>query len=379
MEQLDLFELIYPRYFLPKKPRIFEAFAGIGCQRLAFKKLSVEVESVGISEIDKFAIQSYQAIHGSVKNFGDISNIKGQDLPNIDVFTYSFPCTDLSKAGKQQGLIGTRSGLVYEVIRILKECKESDNLPRLLIMENVVDLVSKKFIRHFQEIQTEIEKLGYLNYTSVLNAKNYGVAQTRERVFMISIMGEYAYKFPKSKKLEKTLKDYLEDIVDKKYLLSEKMILTLQDNANRNGYIRSEKFKPHFLNSKYAFAIKTSGGHKNMDNFIVVKTKNKVGYSIGQDGDGINMDRPHQKNGVIQKQISPTLKTQKQIGRFVKGEIRRLTPLESWRLMGIDDEDFWKAKKSGISDTQLYKQAGNGIVVDVFASLLEPMIEKLVE
>lgn len=217
---MDIYELLNERYVLPNKVRLFEAFSGIGCQRMAFDRLGIDYESVGISEIDKYAIQSYMAIHGDTKNFGSICDIKGTDLPQIDVFTWSFPCTDLSKAGKQKGLYGTRSGLVYEVLRIMQECKLNGNLPKVLIMENVVDLVQSKFIREFQDIQLELEQIGYTNYTHKLNAKDYGVAQNRDRVFMVSILGEYYYEFPQPIKLEKRLKDYLEDNVDEKYYLS---------------------------------------------------------------------------------------------------------------------------------------------------------------
>ena len=141
MDQLNILELLNKSYKLPKKVKLFEAFAGIGCQHMAFNRLGIEVEVVGISEIDKYAIASYNAIHGQTKNWGSICDIKGADLPEIDVFTWSFPCTDLSKAGKQNGLQGgTRSGLVYEVLRILHE---ATNKPKVLIMENVVDVFAE--------------------------------------------------------------------------------------------------------------------------------------------------------------------------------------------------------------------------------------------
>ena len=143
------------------------------------------------------------------------------EIPPCDIFTWSFPCTDLSKAGKQKGLSGTRSGLGPEVIRLLEATKDK---PKVLLMENVPDLLSPKFRDGWQEIYNEIESLGYTNYVEVLNAKNYGVAQNRDRVFMVSILGEYAYEFPKPIELTKRLKDYLEDEVDEKYYLSDKTI-----------------------------------------------------------------------------------------------------------------------------------------------------------
>ena len=388
---------------------------GIGCQALAFNKLGIEYVNVGISEIDKYALKSYEAIHGNLNNFGSICDMKGSDLPQIDVFTYSFPCTDLSKAGKQKGLGDTRSGLVYEVLRILKEAKEFNNLPKVLIMENVVDLVQVKFIRQFQEIQKELEDLGYTNYTETLNAKDYGVAQNRDRVFMISILGDYYYEFPNPIKLEKRLKDYLEDEVDEKYYLSNNILNCFTDMTNRNGFIRGDRFNPHNIEeSKYAFAITTMTGNRVTDNFIKVKEATEQGWAEAYEGDSINLEHPNSKTrrGRVGRQVSQTLTTATQIGvvehsglylhdseafhkddlpgmsRCLKANkhdagvndglrIRKLTPLECWRLMGIDDDNFHKAKASGVSNSQLYKQAGNGIVVDVFASILSTMKGKI--
>ena len=159
-------------------------------------KLGIEYINVGISEIDKYALQSYEAIHGNLNNFGSITDIKGKDLPQIDVFTYSFPCTDLSKAGTQKGMSkNTRSGLVYEVLRILHEAKEVDNLPKVLIMENVVDLVQVKFIRQFQEIQLELEEMGYDVRSSILNTKDYGIPQNRERLWIFAFKGKLPNNF----------------------------------------------------------------------------------------------------------------------------------------------------------------------------------------
>lgn len=231
-------------------------------------------------------------------------------MPQIDVFTWSFPCTDLSKAGKQKGLTNTRSGLVYEVLRILQECKVSGNLPKVLIMENVVDLVQSKFIREFQEIQVELEQLGYTNYTQTLNAKDYGVAQNRDRVFMVSILGNYYYEFPQKIKLEKRLKDYLESEVDEKYYLSDAMLKCFTDMTNRNGLVRGDRFNPHNEEtSKYAFAITTMAGNRATDNFIEIPEDTKQGYAKAYDGDGVYINRPHQKRGVVQNQMIQTLKT----------------------------------------------------------------------
>ena len=235
-----MFELTKDRFLFPKDYpiKLFEAFSGIGCQRMGMNKYGLPYESVGISEIDKYALMSYEAIHGDCKNYGDIYKIKGKDLPPIDLFTFSFPCTDISKAGKQKGLDGTRSGSVYQVIRILKELKELGRLPKVLLMENVPDIFQKLFIKEFNtEIQLPLSEMGYTNYTECLNSKNYGVAQNRNRAFMVSVLGDYYYEFPKQFALEKKLKDYLEDDVDERYYVSSEVLKTFKKGSSDDGMV----------------------------------------------------------------------------------------------------------------------------------------------
>lgn len=148
--------------------KVIELFSGIGAFRKALERLNIEHEVIGISEIDKFAIQSYNAIYGDTYNFGDISKI--DKLPYCDLLTYGFPCQDISVAGLQKGIEkGTRSGLLYEVQRLLKEYKNNNELPKYLIMENVKNLVGKKFKTKFDEWLDYLESLGYTNYWKVLN------------------------------------------------------------------------------------------------------------------------------------------------------------------------------------------------------------------
>lgn len=222
---MDLFSYEKPIYKLPPTVRLFEAFSGIGTQAMALKRLT-NVQHIGFSEIDKYAISAYKAIHGDVPNYGDIT--KMIEIPPCDVFTWSFPCTDLSKAGKQKGLQGTRSGLGFEVIRLLHATKDK---PKVLLMENVPDLLSPKFREGWHEMYNEIESLGYINYVEVLNAKNYGVAQNRERVFMISILGDYTYSFPKPFELTTRLLDYLEEEVEESYFLSSEQIKRINEST----------------------------------------------------------------------------------------------------------------------------------------------------
>ena len=156
--------------------KVIEAFAGVGSQRMALRNLGIEHEVVGIFDIDKYALISYEAVHGECPNLGDISKIDVKDIPDHDLFTYSFPCQDLSIAGKQKGMIRgvTRSGLLYECEKIIEHCR-----PKYLLMENVKNLVGKKFKVQFDEWLKFLEDLGYTNYWKVLNAKDYGVPQNR--------------------------------------------------------------------------------------------------------------------------------------------------------------------------------------------------------
>lgn len=211
---------------------INELFSGIGAQVAALKRNGVKFKVVGISEIDKYAIKSYEAINGKTRNYGDISKVESLDY--ADLWTYSFPCTDISLAGKQMGLTDetgkqTRSGLLFEVERLLRKSIEDGTQPKYLLLENVKNLVGKKFKPEFDKWLLTLEELGYNNYWKVLNAKDYGVPQNRERVFVVSIRKDVdtqGYTFPEPFKLERRLKDVLETNVDEKYYLKQDLVKT---------------------------------------------------------------------------------------------------------------------------------------------------------
>lgn len=217
-----------------KKPiRLIELFAGIGAQAKALENLGVPFEHYRICEFDKFAVKSYNAVHGTNFETSDITKIHAEDLAVVDtdqfcyILTYSFPCTDLSKAGKQAGMSresGTRSGLLWEVERLLKEMTE---LPQILLMENVPDVVSPRFIKDFAEWVSFLDGLGYTSKWDVLNAKNYGIPQNRDRCFMVSWLGDFYYDFPDPIPLKLRLKDMLEDSVDEKYYLPDAKVSEL--------------------------------------------------------------------------------------------------------------------------------------------------------
>lgn len=366
---------------------LFEAFSGIGTQHMALKRLGIKVNIVGISEIDKFALKSYNAIHGKSKNYGAIGEF---DLPpNVDLMTWSFPCQDISLAGNQKGMIdGSRSNYGYVFLDSVKKLSYQ-NRPKVLLMENVKALISETFKDDFKEILERLIDMGYENHWDVLNASHFGIPQPRERVFVVSILGGGYYNFPSKRKLKTRLQDYLEYDVDEKYYLSDKQLASLsganQTKKQRMQYDRSKVFKPIYNLDKLNRTI-TTKPDRPTSNFIVIPEATVKGFKKAYEGDGIYINRPHQKRGVVQKGMIPTLKTSvNDLGVVVKEKtindknkvyklrVRKLTPLESWRLMGISDDDFNKAKNANISDSQLYKQAGNAIVVDVLVAIFKQM------
>lgn len=217
------------------KIRVFEAFSGYGSQAIAAKRLQrdypdeVEFEFVGTSEIEPNAIKAYAAIHGDTPNYGDISTIDWARVPDFDLLTYSFPCTDISNAGKQAGFSEgseTRSSLLWECEKAIREKR-----PKYLLMENVRALVQKKFIPDFRRWLELLESYGYANFWQVLNAKDFGVAQNRERVFMVSILRTTdnpnpTYTFPNGFPLDKCVEDYMVDAeeIDENYFIDQERV-----------------------------------------------------------------------------------------------------------------------------------------------------------
>ena len=247
MNMFDFLQQEVPEMRIDRKIRLIELFGGIGSQAMALRDLGADFEHYKVVEFDKYAIKSYNAIHGTDFEPMDITKIIGSDLGITDtdkycyIMTYSFPCQDLSVAGKQKGMqkgSGTRSGLLWEVERLLNEV---ENLPQVLLMENVPQVHSKANMPDFQKWIDFLESKGYSNYWQDLNAKNYGVAQNRNRCFMVSILGDYTYDFPNPIPLKKTMKDYLEDEVDEKYYINnekaQKLIQKLIDNGTLENTI----------------------------------------------------------------------------------------------------------------------------------------------
>ena len=205
--------------------KVLSLFSGIGAFEKALENLGIKFELVGFSEIDKYASASYCAIHevSADKNLGDITKIDESTLPkDIDLITYGFPCQDISLAGKQKGLFNedgtqTRSGLFFEALRIIEGTK-----PKFAIAENVKNLTGTRFKEQFKTVLQSLENAGYVNYWQVLNAKDFGIPQNRERVFIISIRKDIdiGYEFPEKQELKLRLKDLLEEKVDEKYYIT---------------------------------------------------------------------------------------------------------------------------------------------------------------
>ena len=312
------------------KLRVLENFAGIGTQRMALENLGIEHEVVGITEIDKFAIKSYEAVHGEVNNLGDISLVDPNDVPDHDLFTYSFPCQDISVAGKGKGFekgAGTRSGLLWECEKVIRAKK-----PKYLLMENVKNLVSKKFLPGFEEWLTALEELGYTNYWQVLNAKDYGIPQNRERVFCVSILGEHEpYEFPEKETLELRLKDILEHEVDEKFYLdndkAKQLIATVSEKYDINETTPTDgglkKPQPKEVANTILARYDAGISNQQSSGTMVIEPKaERIGGIFDKDGER------HQAGAVWDKeQLAPTLDTMqggwRQPSVFIKNNTKR--------------------------------------------------------
>lgn len=215
------------KYKITKPIRLIELFGGVGSQAMALKNIGINFEHYRLVEFDKYPIASYNAIHETDFKPTDITKVNAADLGIVEtdkyeyIITYSFPCQDLSTIGKGKGMSkgsGTRSGLLWEVERLLNEC---DELPQILLMENVPLVIGKKNIKDFEQWQLFLKNKGYKNFTKILNAKDFGIPQSRKRCFMVSVLGDYEYEFPKEQPLTLRMQDLLEDEdkIDKRFYL----------------------------------------------------------------------------------------------------------------------------------------------------------------
>lgn len=354
-----------------KPYRVTELFSGIGAQRMALMEKGIPHEVVGTSEIDKYAIRSYEAIYGDNPNLGDITKVGS--IPDTDILTYSFPCTDLSVANpKKKGMAkgaDSRSSLIWEVERLLEDAKMRDALPEWLIMENVPAVFSKKNKADFAEWVAYLESLGYTSRWGTLNAKDFGTPQNRKRAYMLSHLGGDCPDLPVGPGSVSVLGDVLESDVPDKYFLSDARMKGLEKSTKKqkakgNGF----RFEP-VSRDGIAHTVTTRAGSRKTDNFVY-DSCHQVGVLEGVKGFD-SLKRVYAPDG-----LSPTCVTGGGGNVLPKitldgKRVRKLTPRETWRLQGFPDWAFDRARGAGLSDSQLYHQSGNSIAVPVMGAIME--------
>ena len=468
--QMSLFDGSMPLK-ITKPVRLIELFAGIGSQAKALQRLGVKFEQHRVCEFDEYAVTSYNAIHNTDVKSSDIQDWRGADLGIVDtdkydyLLTYSFPCTDLSLAGRQGGMSensGTRSSLLWEVKRLLME---TEILPQILIMENVPEVVGAKNKKDFYKWVNFLEELGYKSKWQILNSKDYKVPQNRDRCFMVSWLGDYYYDFPKPQPLDKVLRDLLQpqEEIAPKFYLSEKGVqyvmrregkytqvldenspiahsaITAVGNANWTGnFIKCEQVatlsggkrdKMHKSSRRVYSADglsptvttvvsgnsepkvctepilvggygekKSNGGTQwyqqdriySADSVAMAHCatlpKGSYSYYVGDDLKVYDMYNAKEIDNKVVGTITAGVSHQGS-GTFCvkdgKSPIRKLTQKECWRLMDFDDADYEKAraalnekfyKGKDRSGSQLYRQAGNSIVVNCLVQIIKEML-----
>ena len=363
-------------YKIAKPVRLIELFAGIGSQAKALELLGVDFEHWKVCEFDDYAMKSYNAVHNTNFKTSDIQNLTASDLEIKDkdkyeyIMTYSYPCTDISIAGKKEGMernSGTRSSLLWEVERLLKEC---DNKPQILLMENVRECHNGKNAPLFFEWTSFLRSIGYKNFYTDMDAKNYGIPQTRKRCFMLSILDENAYyEFPQACGLNYSVKEFLEDKVDKKYYVKEETALPLIKKMEKEcpsatiiddtyGFDNSEvRYFPDVCPTLRA-------AKANLKCIVAMRGRNSD--SLNQTP-GTSTEQRLEKNKTNCCNTITTVQKDNLI--FENKQLRNLTPKEVWRLFGFEDKDVEKASEF-VPDTQLYKQGGNCIVVNCLVAIL---------
>ena len=384
--------------------KVLSLFSGIGAFEKALTNLNIPYELVGFSEIDKYASVSYCAIHNVSPhlNLGDITQIDENSLPkDIDLITYGFPCQDISMAGNQKGFFNednskTRSGLFFDALRIIEATQ-----PKIAIAENVKALTYKNFSKEFELVKQGLDEAGYNNYYQVMNGRNYGIPQNRERVFIVSIRKDIdngSFKFPSPIELPITLKDLLEENVDEKYFLTKEQVEKIKTSTyNQNKTRVQEKDWCDTLCARDFRAPKcVKVADFRYDEGLRIRKNNLSPTFTRSLGQATLSGQPliigsSQKNACINTEgISPCLTSSMGSGggnvpiHNYQTRIRKLTPTESFKLMGFTKEDCDKAraklnetfyKGSDRANSQLYKQAGNSIIVNVVEFLLQSIIK----
>lgn len=321
--------------------RVFEAFAGIGAPRKALMNLGVNFEVIYTSEINSDAITAYSKLYGENNNLGDISKIDESKLEDFDLFVAGFPCQDISHNGKQLGMKeGTRSGLVWDAIRIIDKKR-----PRYVVFENVRNLLNNKFKEDLDKIIVDLTSMGYIVKHELLNAKNFGIAQNRERVFIVASL-EQDFNIP---------------------LKSERKLVTLHDILidDHCDNIR-EDIKTRIMNEAINDNVRNAIPEEPTSIELKVKCLNTKNIYDKQPS---QQYRVYSKNGLM-----TTLSAQLN-GRYnvisSQGFIRKITPKESLLIQCFDQEDYNKIQDM---DTKIYKLAGNSIPVFMLEEIFKELI-----
>ena len=391
--------------------KLLSLFSGIGAFETALRRGGHEYQLIGYCEIDKYAANAYSQIHGVSENYNlvDVTKVNTVLMDDVDLITYGFPCQDISAAGKQRGFEDkdgnrTRSGLFFEALRIIEETR-----PLYAIAENVKALTSKKFEKEFKTVLDSLDGAGYNNYWAVLNAKDYGIPQNRERVFIVSIRKDIdkgGFKFPEKMPLNICVKDILENNVDEKYYINtekaRQLIKKLLDKNRITGVEVCDATvnAPNVRDISNAIISRYDAGISNQRSWGTAVIEPLKILQIGNllPDAGRKFTNPQTGRVYDPDGLAPTLNTMQGGGREPKiiephankivrtstigkhetddvhesYRIRKLTPRECFRLMGFTDAEFDRIK--GVSNTQLYKQAGNSIVVNVLEAIFNRLL-----
>lgn len=349
-------------------------FSGIGSPEQAIKNLGLEHEVVFACDFDEYAKTTYLANHKCKTFYNDITKRNHSEVEQLDLYIAGFPCQAFSIAGKRKGFEEARGTLFFNVAEFIKE-----NKPKTFILENVKGLLSHDNGKTFQTIISILadgggtvnsqhsipyfeDGLGYHVFYKVMNTKEHGIPHNRERIFIIGFKDYQDFNFPIKETLHLNLKDLLEDEVDEKYFLSEKAIKSVILNEDN---LQKSKINPDVANTLQSPGH-ACGIYKGM-NAIKIASANLKGYEVAKKGDSFDFSRSNSKTrrGRVGIGVSNTLDTQCTQAVFLD-RIRRLTPLECFRLQFFPD-----SFKKVVSDTQLYKQTGNTISVNVIQSIIK--------
>jgi len=357
-----------------KEIKLFEMFAGYGGASFALKKIGIEYEVVGYSEIDKYAIQCYNNNFPNIKNYGDCREIDPNKLPDFNLLTGGFPCQAFSIAGKNKGELDPRGTLFYDIIRIAEIKK-----PIFMLLENVKGLTFKKHKETFNKILSELDRIGYVVKWKILNSKDYGIPQNRERVWFVCFLKEIdttKFKFPNKEELKIFIKDILEDEVDEKYFLNEKQIKRIM--------VKSRGFNEIIVKKKCSPILCQLNNPKHSNDRVYSNKGLSPTLNSMQGGNrqpfikliGNYSPSNYDSSRIVSKDgIAPAVKenhgtiTATQLDNF---KIRKLTPKECFRLMGFLNDEI---NIDGLSDTQKYKLAGNGWDINLVYKIFNEMFK----